>query len=160
METVQLSRTFCTNKLYISTRFFQFFPLPPGYNVFPYKEQKPRRSFSFLTATRSAYRLWTRFSRHLATREWGEPYNAAVGQRFLQQKRGSQSCIIHATLQTWLRRTIFSSPLLKLRLKGRHFMDASEIQQTVKMALIAITLHAFSSPVNTHLVITAYALYR
>lgn len=29
-------------------------------------------------------------------------------------------------------------------------MDASEIQQTVKMALIAITLDAFSSPVNTH----------
>lgn len=39
-------------------------------------------------------------------------------------------------------------------------MDASEIQQTVKMALIAITLDAFSSPVNTHLVIMAYALYR
>lgn len=42
----------------------------------------------------------------------------------------------------------FLLPRLKLRLKGRHFTDASEIQQTMKTVLIAITLDAFSAAIN------------
>lgn len=37
---------------------------------------------------------------------------------------------------------------LKLRLKGRHFTNAAEIQQTMKTVLIAITLHVFSAAIN------------
>jgi len=47
------------------------------------------------------------------------------------------------TLQIYLRQTIFCSPKLKLKLKGRHFADIAEIQETVNDELKKVQKEEF-----------------